>query len=222
MLNHFFKKLKVKILIKLINTQAYRWFTLNIIARIRFSMYYTNMKGAVYHEGYKLLKPGDIILTKDKKKLNTHIIGGEWAHTGLCISKNRKFECVEMTSKHYTKSTFADMCFEADRVAIIRCTDFDQEYIRQVIAKALSFEGARYDTVFTLKNEFLYCSELIYESDFERRLEVSLEDLAFIGNPYISPTGIANAGNIKVIWDSKYSHAYQDVLDFDAKDLKKG
>lgn len=196
------KPLKTRLLLVLVQTSFYRFLVLNILPRIRFSTYYTKMRGWKYHDGYDRLLPGDIILTKDKKKLSTHIIGGEWAHAGICISRNTVFECAEMTSRGFTKSTFADMCFEADRVRIIRCRDWDQDYIKKVIKKCLEFEDADYDVSFSFNNDFLYCSELIYESDFERRLDVSLEDLALLGNPYISPTGLNNAKNVDIVWDS--------------------
>jgi len=48
----------------------------------------------------------------------------------------------------------------------------------------------------------LYCSELVYQSDFERRLDVNLEDLAGLGRKYISPDGLYKAKNVRVVWDS--------------------
>jgi len=160
------------------------------------------MKGRVYHKGYDLLSPGDIILTTDKKKLTTLLVGGEFCHAAFCVSHDRAFECAEMTHTDYTKSTFADVCFQSDRVVILRCPDFDENYIKEIIKKCKSFENSKYDTVFKLNNEFLYCSELIYESDFENRLILDLSDLAGIGNKYISPTGLYHAKNINIIWDS--------------------
>lgn len=197
-----YKSYKAKFLIWLTKQPIYAHVVLRIIPFIRFSTYYTKMRGRIYHKGYALLQPGDMILTMDRKKISTVIIGGEFAHAGFCVSKDQNVECLEMTHKHFTKSTFADMCFEADRVVIIRCNDFDPEYIQKMIQKAFEFENAKYDVAFHLNNEFLYCSELIYEADFERRLLVNLEDLAGIGNEYLSPTGLYKAKNVAVIWDS--------------------
>ncbi len=191
-----------KFLIWLTKRRLYKWALYHVIPYIRFTTYYTSMKGSVYHKGYELLKPGDIILTKDKKKLTTILIGGEFCHAAFCVSKNRGFECAEMTHTDYTKSTFADVCFQSDRVVILRCPDFDGTYITKIIKKCKSFEDCKYDTVFKLNNEFLYCSELVYESDFERRLKLDLSDLAGIGNKYISPTGLFYAKNVTVVWDT--------------------
>jgi hypothetical protein len=107
-----------------------------------------------------------------------------------------------MTHKDFTKSTFADMCFEADRVAIIRCSDWDKDYIKKVTGNIKAQQHAKYDVEFSLDNEFLYCSELILLADEEKRLDVDLEDLEQLGREYLSPTGLWNAKNVTVVWDS--------------------
>jgi hypothetical protein len=92
------------------------------------------------------------------------------------------------------------MCKESDKLAIIRCKDWDPEYILKVIEKCKTFEGCLYDNEFEFGVKALYCSELVYQSDFEKRLQVNLEDLAGIGRPYISPYGLFIAKNIEIIW----------------------
>lgn len=199
---YLLRRAKVLALRALARTQIYAWFLKNVAPKLRLTLYYTSMKGWKYHRGYKLLQEGDIILTRDNLKLVTYIIGGEWAHAGYCVSKNGDFECAEMTHKDFTKSTFADMCFEADRVAIVRCLDWDEDYIKKVTSNIKEQQNAKYDVEFSLDNEFLYCSELILLADEERRLDVDLEDLEQLGREYLSPTGLWNAKNVTVVWDS--------------------
>ena len=107
-----------------------------------------------------------------------------------------------MSHENYRKSHFFDICKESDRVVILRCKDFDKEYITRMIKKALSFSKAKYDSSFDLGIKALYCSELIYQADIEKRLKISLEDLAGIGQPYISPTGLYKSKNCSVVFDS--------------------
>ena len=57
-------------------------------------------------------------------------------------------------------------------------------------------EGASYDIQFEFGIEALYCSELIYHADEERRLDVDLSDVANLGRKYLSPTGLFNGDNI--------------------------
>lgn len=184
------------------NLELYSWFLKHVVPYVRFTLYYTSLRGTKYHAGYRVLKAGDIILTTDKKKLTTILIGGEWAHAALCVGVGTQFEIAEMTHTDYTKSHFFDVCKEADRVIILRCQDFDDAYVEKVVEKCLSFEGAKYDQKFELGVKALYCSELVYESDFERRLKVDLSDLAGLGREYISPTGLRYAENCFVVFDS--------------------
>ena len=183
-------------------TNLYAWLVKKVIPYIRFTTYYTSMRGWKYHQVYKAIKPGDIILTTDKRKLTTKLIPGEWAHAAVCVSKDKKFEVAEMTHTDYTKSTVADLCFEADRVAVLECTKFTKKYTERYIKKIKSFEGIPYDDQFELGIKALSCSELVWAGDFGYRLGVSLEDIAGLGRPYISPTGLYRAKNIKVVIDT--------------------
>lgn len=195
-----------KLLVWLSNTRLYSWMLIHVIPYIRFSMYYPRIRGNIYHDAYELLEVGDYILTKDKHKLTTLLIGGEWTHAALCVGKRvygDLYEVAEMTHHNYTHSDFFDICKEADEIMIMRCVNFDSKYIRKVVAKCNSFHHATYDTAFKLGVKALYCSELVYQSDFERRLKVNLEDLAGLGRQYISPTGLAQAQNARVIYDSR-------------------
>lgn len=195
------------LLIWLTNTRFYHYLLISIIPYIRFSTYYTSFRGLKYHAGYKLLKPGHILLARDNKKLTTVLIGGMFTHAAYCVGKYGTeqyptFEVAEMTHENYTHSHFFDICKESDRVVILECTDFDPDYIKKTIDTCLSFKDAKYNVTFEFGVSALYCSELVYQSDFERRLKVNLEDLAGLGRQYISPTGLYKAKNVRVVYDS--------------------
>lgn len=191
-----------KLILWMMQSKPYAWVVLHIIPYIRFTTYYTGFKGVTYHKGYDLLKPGHIILTKDRLKLTSLLIPGEFCHAALCVSKDEMWEVSEMTHTNYTKSTFFDICKESTRVVILKCLDWDEDYIPKVINTCKSFEDAVYDVQFNLGVKALYCSEMVIESDTEKRLDVSYEDLAGLGREYISPMGIYKAKNVEVVWDS--------------------
>lgn len=191
-----------KIFLYIIQTKFYKWLLKHIIPYIRFSTYYTDFKGEWFYQGYKLLEPADIILCVDNRKLTTLLIGGEWSHAALCVSKDEVWEISEMTHNDYEKSTFFDICKTSDRVCILRCLEWSEGYKKRVIRACRDYEMANYDLSFEMGVEALFCSELIYMSDIKRTLDVSLDDIASIGRQYISPTGLYKAKNLKVIWDS--------------------
>lgn len=183
-------------------TEVYAWLLKYILPYIRFNMYYTSMKGWKYKRGYDLLKPGDIILTRDDWKLISFLIPGTFSHAALCVDKDSEFEVAEMTHEGFCKSCFFDICKESDRVMIIRCKDWDGRYINKIIKKCKTLSGKLYDNQFKLGIKALYCSELVYVSDYQHRLKVDCSDLCGIGRPYVSPTDLYEAENIKIIWDS--------------------
>ncbi len=186
----------------LMGTWIYAKMLKDVLPYIRFSTYYTSMRGEKYHEVYQAIRTGDIILTTDNKKLTTFIIGGEFSHAAVCVSKDRKWEVSEMTHTDYTKSTVADICFEATRVVVLRCDDFTKTYTKKFVEQVKSYEGTEYDIQFELGVTALSCAELVYEGDFERRLDISLEDVLGVGQEYISPTGLAKALNCTVVIDT--------------------
>ena len=202
------KKAWSKTVLWLMESSLYRWVLRKIIPYVRFSFYYTSMRGERYLQGYSFLRPGDIILSRDNWKLSSFLIPGDLVHAALCVGKSgdgTPFEVAEMVGTGYRKSEFYDICHEADRVVILRCKDWDDEYVPRVVEDCLSFEGSDYDIKFELGIKTLYCSELIVASDPEKRLQVSYADSVGMGRPYISPMGIYAAKNIDIIWDSQDS-----------------
>ena len=200
------KKAWSKTVLWLMESLLYRWVLRKIIPYVRFSFYYTSMRGQRYLQGYSVLRPGDIILSRDNWKLSSFLIPGDLVHASLCVGKaevSGSFEIAEMVGTGYRRSEFYDICHEADRVVILRCKDWDDLYVKQVIEACLSFDGADYDIKFDLGIKTLYCSELIVASDTEKRLQVSYADLIGIGRPYISPMGIYSAKNVDIVWDSQ-------------------
>ncbi len=190
----------------LMTTRLYKHLLMHVIPYIRFTTYYTTLRGMKYHKLYKHLKPGDVILSTDRKKLTTLLIPGEFSHASMCVGVDgwNGWEISEMTHNHYTKSCFFDICKESDRVVIMRviCQPCFGEHVEQAIERCKSYEHAEYDTEFTLGVESLYCSELVFQSYKDNCLQAPLDDLAGLGKPYISPTGLYHAKNLKVIMDS--------------------
>jgi hypothetical protein len=198
-----FKKLYSKAVLSLMNSKAYHWFVLNVFPKLRFSNYYSDIEGWQYRRAYNLLQNGDLILSTDKKKASALAIPGKIKHVGIMIDKGAEWECSEMTHVGHKKSTFYDMCKEADLIVIVRCRNFDKEYIENVfIPNIRSHSGADYDVEFEFGVKSLYCSELVYISDSEKRLQLDTSDLMGLGQEYVSPTAIYESPAVDILFDS--------------------
>ncbi len=219
--------LKLKILDAITHSKIYSYLLLNIFPYIRFNTYYAlpdnpvlDNWGVIVKDGYKHLKKGHIILCIDRRNLAGKIIGNITAdehgldndndgkadiytHAAFCANPNHdNFEISEMTHDNYVKCCFSDICFKATRAVILECDDFDEEYVDAMVNNLPTFENAVYDVTYTMGNiKALACSALIYEIDFERRMQVSTEPLLGV-KPYVSPMGLFKGKNIKIIWDS--------------------
>ena len=186
-------------------TKLYRWLLADIIPHIRLTTRYPRIKGDQYHRMYSALQAGDIILSADKWKLTGLLIPGDVDHAALFIGHGvvtHEVEIYEMTHKGFTQSYFFDTCKESDRVIILRCADFDAKYVEQMIAHIRKFKHVGYDQMFSLGVEALYCSELIYVADFEKRGRYNLDDLVGLGRPYLSPQGLLSVPNFYIVYDS--------------------
>lgn len=194
-----------KILIWFTNTKIYSDLLLKIIPYIRISSYYTPFRGNQYNEAYEIVRKGDIIVCRDDKKLTTILIGDEWTHAALFLGKKEEgadYECAEMTHHNYTKSDFFDLCKESSRIAIYRPINIDSDYVDKMVEMCKSFSHALYDVGFEIGVRALYCSELIYQSDYLRKIRFNLEDIRSLGREYISPTGLTKSPDLALFYDS--------------------
>lgn len=197
-------------------TRVYAWAMDEVLPYTRLTNYYTRMRGWKAKQGYALLLPGDIILTIDKSKVTSKIIGGEWSHATYCFNKDLlgvNYEIAEMTHSDFTLNSFFDAAYEADEFMIIRNTKATAEYIQNMHRQLARYKNAMYDDSFILDSRkafgdeveevSLYCFELCYLLDYEGRMEASLDDLEHLGRKYISAEGLINAKNMEIIFDSR-------------------
>lgn len=215
-----------KLMLALVGSKVWSWLLLKVLPYLRFSMYYTRFKGRRFVQGYKILAPGQFVLTLDEHKITSMLVPGFMTHAGFVVGnalhlpvKEVPYEVAEMTHDHFTKSYFFDVCKESSRVLICDCLDWDFGYVEKMLANLPRLEKAKYDVGFSLGVELLYCSELIYQLDrmannpeanlldlrdhsFLGRLEVDLSDIHGLGQRYISPDGLLFAKNTTVVWDS--------------------
>ncbi|MCA6565602.1 MAG: YiiX/YebB-like N1pC/P60 family cysteine hydrolase [Pseudobdellovibrionaceae bacterium] len=188
-----------KLVLWFMQTRLFAWVLKHIIPFVRFTTYYTKMKGDKAMAMLELARPGDFVLTVDKKKLTGMLIPGVVDHAALVGFSDHAYE---MTHEDFKVNHLLNVLFEADRALLMRLARIDHEYAEAMIDKCLSFRGAVYDAEFKLGVKALYCSELVYESDYERRIGADLSDLAGLGRPYISPEGLLTASNVHCVLDT--------------------
>lgn len=143
----------------------------------------------------KEMQEGDFLLSKSRYNITNWIIGGDFSHASVVVKDpdSGKLMIAEMTANDFDLVTVDHFCQFSTRIALLRLKDRKLGYPAKVAEKALSFQDCQYDCNFKLGVEALYCSELAYQSDYERRMQADLTDLVGLERPYISPDGIYKA-----------------------------
>ncbi len=182
-----------------------------VVARWRLSICHTSMTSDKFIAGLTRLRLGDIVVTTDKWALSTRCVPGNHTHALLCIGYidlSGVMMCAEMTRDGYGEVAFAKAAFHASRVVILRCPDWDIDYIQDVVEKCRAYKGAKYDTAFDPNPDDgdTYCSQLPWAADTERRLRVVPSRAWGTGQKVVTPDDLA-ASNVEVVYDSDKEQA---------------
>ncbi len=196
-------------------TWVWKELLLKIIPFIRFTTYYTRLRGKAYHEAYDKLSPGNFCLSVDEKKLTTFLVPGIMTHASFCVNKRgplycSEYEIVEATHEGVIRSDFFDICKEASRVLIMELDSkasaqwWCSRWKELAISRALALVGKPYDTSFEFGVEALYCSELVYQCDkfAGPLLNIDTSDFSGLGQEYVSPDGLLFAPGVRCKWDT--------------------
>lgn len=148
------------------------------------------------------MKAGDVLLSKSSGHLTNLLIGGKYSHAAIVIDRNK---IAEMTANGFDIVDVDKFCKQSSRICLLRLKEEDEKYAKKMADKAMNFADSEYDLMFELTISALYCSELIFQCDFEKRLDCDLTDIAGLGHPYISPEGLLAAKGLKQImeWHDK-------------------
>ena len=149
----------------------------------------------------RVIEPGDILLSATTKSLGAQLIPGKWDHAAIYTGKNKDEAVSEMVANGYQEVSLDYFLKDCDHVCLLRARDWTFPYTRLFIDTCLGFKGVQYDRQFTLGIKALYCSELIYHSDIDKKLVFNLEDLAGLGRPYLSPIGIYNSKSLRKLYE---------------------
>ena len=149
------------------------------------------------------VRRGDILLCKTHLSLASKLIPGDWDHAAIFTGRDRINEIAEMIAQGFHECDIDYFLKDCDEVLILRPVHpWSEQYLYRFINKCLSFKGRKYDKEFTLGVDSLYCFELVYHSDMDRKLRFDLDDLVGMGRPYLSSEGIYTCPNLKIVYSS--------------------
>jgi uncharacterized protein YycO len=115
------------------------------------------VKGIQTEQILSVIKEGDILLRGYNDYLDGKFIPSKFSHAGFYYGNNTVIHAI---AEGCVQEHLIDFC-RCDRIAVIRIMGLDRKEIKLAKEKAMAFLGVRYDFDFKLKNNKLYCSELV-------------------------------------------------------------
>lgn len=189
--------MKTRFLLWLMSTKLYRFFLKYILPQIQF-FHATGPSYFIKQSLIDKMLPGDVLLTKSSFHLTNLLIGGRFSHAAIVIEKNK---IAEMTAKGFDVVNVSEFSKHCTKISLLRLHPQDNEYSKKMAQYCMNFSDRSYDNKFSLNVEALYCSELVYQSDYEKRIKYDLTDLIGAGTLYISPDGLYDAVGLTPVFE---------------------
>lgn len=190
-----------RLFIKVATTRTWQWILTWVIPSIRFSRT-IHLNDKAIAKIISILKEGDCLLVRDPMKFSNILIGGRYSHAGICISMDYAMPVIgEMGHAGYQELNLVKFLGYARHVVVLRPKNYTTEYGAKmaIIARRKGLMSKGYDFVFKFDEKTLYCSELVFVADVERRYRANTQDLAGLGHHYISPDGLYKAKGAKIL-----------------------
>lgn len=147
-----------------------------------------------------LIRPGDIIFSRDPHKLTTLLIPGEWSHVGIVVDDFMVIEA--LPGKGVVASYLHDFCRSAREVCLARVNldgnSEPDEIINAAIKYAWNRIGTPYDGLFHSGPQALYCAELVANC-YASSVIFDWSDMWGIGMPYLTPDGVYSGYDIREV-----------------------
>lgn len=157
------------------------------------------LKGEHYRSAMKVIKPGDVLLSRSEQYLDTYLIPGFWTHAGFYFGGTRDRVIHAISDGVLIEDIINFM--RADMMVVLRP---QEHHIERAIALAKSMINMEYDFIFDFNNKNrLSCTELIY-CCYPRlvKLRKKMGKMMVVADDIFFDTE-----NFKVVWDSR-KHKY--------------
>jgi len=111
------------------------------------------------------LKEGDVLLSTRKNTPSNAVLPGKAKHAAMVVNASPTNPMmIEATSKGVHLTTLFDFLMSKKYVVHCRTKVFGEPVRRKAVAVAEGMIGRKYDHFWSPDNNWIYCSELVYES----------------------------------------------------------
>jgi hypothetical protein len=152
--------------------------------------------GEFYYQVEGLIKPGDILLSKEDLKLVNVLIPGFWSHAAIYVGDRI---VVEAVGRGVVKTPLCQWILGKDHVAVLRFKDATEDQSKAAAELSCTLVGQPYDYSFSSGNKAWYCAEVVwyaYDKSMGGFKEFTLRET--LGAQTVTPSDFFNASD-KVI-----------------------
>jgi len=174
----------------------------DLVAGIHLRIGIPKMMPRDYNMVLGMLRPGDVILTKESFRPTNLFIKGRTKHAAMFVGKVSAKDdgIVEATWPEARYTNLISIWQYASDVVVLRPTFTDAAGASDAANAARSLIGTPYDATFAHGEEALYCSELI-DIAYKHRLD-SLRESHLGADGVILPDALRTSKLFRTIWDS--------------------
>lgn len=154
------------------------------------------LRGEHYREVMKVIKPGDVLLSRSEQYLDTYLIPGFWTHAGFYFGGTKERVIHAISDGVIIEDIINFM--RTDALVVLRP---HEHHIERAISLAKSMINMEYDFIFDFSDSDtakVSCTELIYMC-YHKLIKPTKR----FGKPIVIADDIYNNKNFTVVWDSR-------------------
>ena len=175
----------------------------DLIAGIHLRIGEPKLRGGDYTTALYLLRPGDVILSKEAWRPTNLLIPGKLKHAGVFVGNHggESDAIAEATHPEARMTNLVSVWQMASRVVILRPRFVRAEGAYDAARRALSYIGTPYDVMFAHGEEAMYCSELV-DAAYGGALKVLRRDVLGFEQVIVPDDLRKDERLFRVVWDS--------------------
>ena len=151
------------------------------------------IEGKHYRKISRIIKPGDVLLSRSDHYLSTYLIPGYWTHAGFYFGGEEE-RVIHAISQGIVIEDIINF-LKTDHIVILRP---DQKYVERALGLAKNMINQEYDFLFDFDDSTrLSCTELIF-CCYPSLIKTSKK----FGKQTVVGDDIFNSESFHIVWDS--------------------
>ena len=165
---------------------------------IRFSK--PRFNGGDFVKIQELIRPGDVILSKNLGELTNYFNPSPWPHGAMALSQT---QIIEAASEGVDDDYLSNFVFKKDYIMVLRYAKMINDFRPMLLHVAKDKIGLKYDLEFEPDDDEYYCFELIAKCYKEVFTSIVFEKKKILGGAFYTSDSFLNREDFEIVYDSR-------------------